>query len=109
MLKVNFDIYLVSAISIEITTAIYRLVQEALTNVAKHSQANQVNLYLQEKAKKLFLTIEDDGVGFKPEANTTGFGLQGMRERIEALDGKFSLISKPGAGCKIQVNIDIIS
>ncbi len=108
-IKVNFDIYLVSAISIEITTAIYRLVQEALTNVAKHSQANQVNLYLQEKANKLLLTIEDDGVGFEPEANTTGFGLQGMRERIEALDGNFSLISKLGAGCKIQVNIDIIS
>lgn len=86
-------------------TAIYRLVQEALTNIARYSQASQVNIYLEEKAKKLFLTIEDNGVGFEPLANTTGFGLQGMRERIEALDGNFNLISKPGAGCKIQVEI----
>ncbi|MDJ0534036.1 MAG: sensor histidine kinase [Xenococcaceae cyanobacterium MO_207.B15] len=107
-IQVNYDIDPLSTISGEIITAIYRLVQEALTNIARYSQANQVNIYLEEKAEKLFLTIEDNGVGFEPLANTTGFGLQGMRERIEALDGNFNLISKPGAGCKIQVEIKLL-
>ncbi len=104
-IQVNCDIDLVSNISGEITTAIYHLVQEALTNIAKHSQANTVKIYLQEKSEQLLLSIKDNGVGFEPQANTTGFGLQGMRERIEALDGNFSLISNPGAGCKILVEI----
>lgn len=107
-IKVDFDIYLISPISNEINTSIYRLVQEALTNVAKHSEANEVNIYLAEKAKKLFLTVEDNGVGFDPKANTTGFGLQGMGERIEALGGNFILKSQPGAGCKIQVELKLL-
>lgn len=107
-IKVNFQVYLVSSISSEINITVYRLVQEALTNVVKHSYANQLNIYLEEKVDKLFLTIEDDGIGFEPKANTTGFGLQGMRERIETIDGKFSLISQPGTGCKIKVEIKLL-
>ncbi len=107
-IAVNLHIDLISIISNEINTTIYRLVQEALTNVAKHSQANQVDVCLEEKDQRLFLTIEDDGIGFNPEVNTTGFGLQGMEERIEALDGKFSLISQPGKGCTIQVEIKLL-
>ena len=107
-ITVNLHIDLISIISNEINTTIYRLVQEALTNVAKHSQANQVDVCLEEKDQRLFLTIEDDGIGFNPEVNTTGFGLQGMEERIEALDGKFSLISQPGKGCTIQVEIKLL-
>ena len=106
-IKINSQIDIKSTITGEITTTIYRLIQEALTNIAKHSQASRVDLYLEAKAQKLFLTIKDNGVGFEPKANTTGFGLQGMRERIAAIDGNFSLITQPGAGCKIQVEIKL--
>jgi signal transduction histidine kinase len=106
-ITINYFVEIRSAISEEITLTIYRLVQEALTNIAKHSQANQVNLYLETNPKRVYLTIEDNGIGFEPEANTTGFGLQGMRERVAAINGDFSLISKPGAGCKIQVEIKL--
>jgi signal transduction histidine kinase len=75
--------------------ALYRIVQEALTNIAKHSQADRVRLHLTEKSTNLELSIEDNGVGFDPTINTTGFGLQSMRERTEALGGTFEILSQP--------------
>ncbi|MDJ0704257.1 MAG: sensor histidine kinase [Leptolyngbyaceae cyanobacterium MO_188.B28] len=90
---------------LEISTVIYRVVQEAFTNVSKHSQATHVQLDLRQHPQGLSLCFEDNGQGFNPVANTTGFGLQGMRERIEALGGRFSLRSQPGQGCQIQVDI----
>ena len=91
---------------IEVTTALYRIVQEAVTNISKHSNATQVHLTLAEKNNRIYLHIQDNGQGFNPTENTTGFGLQGMRERTEALDGKFELIGKPQQGCEIKVEID---
>ena len=102
-LKSHLD--LKSPPSLEISTVIYRVVQEALTNVSKHSQATQVRLDLRRHPQGLSLCFEDNGQGFEPVANTTGFGLQGMRERIEALGGSFLLRSQPGQGCQIQVDI----
>ena len=102
-LKSHLD--LKSPPSLEISTVIYRVVQEAFTNVSKHSQATQVRLDLRQHSQGLSLYFEDNGQGFEPNANTTGFGLQGMRERIEALGGSFLLRSQSGQGCQIQVNI----
>jgi len=99
----NFD--LVSPLATDVTTAIYRIVQEALTNITKHSQATMVDLSLQETAGKIQLAIKDNGCGFNPTENTTGFGLQGMQERTEALNGNFMVISEFGKGCQIVVNI----
>ncbi|MCG8367860.1 MAG: sensor histidine kinase [Pseudanabaenales cyanobacterium] len=106
-IQLQSDINLKSAPSPEISTVIYRVVQEAFTNVSKHSQATQVRLALRQYSKDLSLLVEDNGRGFEPIANTTGFGLQGMRERIEALGGTFLLTSLPGQGCQIQVNIPL--
>ena len=102
---IAFKINLSTPPSIEITTAIYRIVQEALTNISKHSGATQVHLILVEKNNRIYLQIKDNGQGFNPTENTTGFGLQGMRERTEALDGKFELLAKPQQGCQITVEI----
>lgn len=63
----------------EVSTSIYRIVQEALTNIYKHSAATKVTIHLQAKDGLLHLLVADDGKGFNPEQNTTGFGLQGMR------------------------------
>ena len=83
-------------------------IKEALTNIYKHSQAKQISLKLRTDLGSLFLAIEDDGQGFNPGQNTTGFGLQGMRERTAALSGQFYLRSSLESGCEIQVIIPLI-
>ena len=66
-----------------------------------------MNVHLQQRYNTLHLKIEDNGQGFDPERNTTGFGLQGMRERTMALGGQFLLTSQPGQGCHIAVSIPL--
>jgi signal transduction histidine kinase len=89
----------------EMAIALYRIVQEATTNIAKHSQATQGLLSLKDRANTLELVIEDNGQGFDPAANTTGFGLQSMRERSEALGGTFEISSQPHQGCRIHITL----
>ncbi len=94
-------------LSNEITSTVYRIVQEALTNTIKHSQATEVKVSLQLVANELEVKVKDNGIGFNPKENTTGFGLQGMRERTTALRGKFNLVSIPGKGCQITATIPL--
>ncbi|MEA5496671.1 sensor histidine kinase [Limnoraphis robusta Tam1] len=104
-IQLTSDIYLIHAAATDVEITLYRVIQEALTNISKHSQATKVELSLIEHPLRIELTIEDNGFGFYPEENTTGFGLEGMRERVTALGGLFKLNSQPGQGCKIDVNI----
>lgn len=88
-------------------TAIFRIAQEALTNVARHAQAAQARIELAGTAEALQLTIADDGRGFD-EADTskpTAFGLTGIKERARLLDGTVSFQSRPGRGTQITVRI----
>ncbi|NLC57958.1 MAG: GAF domain-containing sensor histidine kinase, partial [Armatimonadetes bacterium] len=89
--------------------ALYRIVQEALTNVAKHAQAHTASVLLQERANSLVLIIEDDGRGFVvPDVaagNGKHFGLMGMQERVALLGGKLTLESAPGAGTTVYVEL----
>jgi signal transduction histidine kinase len=87
----------------EVRTGLYRITQEALTNIAKYAQATEVAIDLTPQG----LRIQDNGQGFSPELTPTGFGLQGMRERTQALGGTFTLTTAPGKGCHIQVTIDL--
>ncbi|BAU11930.1 histidine kinase [Leptolyngbya sp. NIES-3755] len=103
----NYQRYLSQSIPTEISTAIYRIVQESLTNIAKHSAATLVNIQLQQRYNTLYLKIDDNGQGFDPERNTTGFGLQGMRERTLALGGQFLLTSHSRQGCHVAVSIPL--
>ena len=98
---------LASPVANQVKTAIYRIVQEALTNIIKHSRATEVTLNLQETREKILLSIEDNGCGFNPNDNTTGFGLQGMQERTAALQGKIEIISQQEKGCQIEVEIPL--
>lgn len=104
-LQIEADINLPSINTSETKIALYRVIQEALTNISKHSQASQIKVQLHETTQGIFLVIADNGVGFNPQENTTGFGLQGMQERVEALGGIFSLTSYPAQGCTISVEI----
>jgi two-component system, sensor histidine kinase and response regulator len=108
-------IHLMKSVSISISKTIYRIVQEAFTNISKYAQATQVQIQLvmtgdsvrDGTADRVCLEIKDNGKGFSRDRETTGFGLQGMQERIAALDGEFHLTTAPGAGCRIKVKIPL--
>ncbi|MGF1603726.1 MAG: sensor histidine kinase [Thermosynechococcaceae cyanobacterium] len=89
----------------EIANAFFRLAQESLTNISKHSQATEVQIRFNGSATDHVLEIIDNGRGFDPTQHTVGFGLQSMRERTEALGGSFTLSSQPQQGCQIQATI----
>ncbi|MEI8104466.1 MAG: GAF domain-containing protein [Actinomycetes bacterium] len=95
------------ALATEVATALYRIVQEALTNIVKHAQAGRVSILLTRKNGGVVAVIEDDGRGFEPGSTTDGFGIQGMRERVELLDGRFGLESRAGAGTTIIVEVPV--
>lgn len=91
-----------------VETVLYRIVQEALTNVVRHAQATQVDVVLTVRGDKLLVIIEDDGSGFHPEdiPPEGHLGLFGMRERVEMIDGKLVIESTPGEGTTIIVEVD---
>jgi signal transduction histidine kinase len=90
----------------EVETAVYRIVQEALTNVIKHAQAGTVSLVLTRKGDQVVTVIEDDGRGFDPaQAEDARLGLVGMRERIALVDGRLSVESRPGEGTTIVAEV----
>jgi two-component system sensor histidine kinase UhpB len=80
----------------------YRVVQECLTNIAKHANARRVTINLKKDEQFLYLHIEDDGVGFDPTITAQGFGLAGMKERIQGLMGEMSIESSGNRNVKDQ-------
>jgi signal transduction histidine kinase len=90
----------------ELEAAIYRIVQEAITNIHKHAQASTVIIAIGETTDTVELSVEDDGCGFDHSATTkASFGLIGMRERVSLLDGTLTLASEPGHGTKLAATI----
>lgn len=89
----------------------YRIVQEALTNVAKHAGASHVSLILEYRRASLFAIVEDDGRGFSPEAvseaDGRGLGLFGMQERAALLDGSLTIESRVGEGTTVYVELPL--
>jgi signal transduction histidine kinase len=95
-----------SRLSGETETALYRIVQEALTNIIKHAQAATVSVVLTRKGDRVVAVIEDDGRGFDPtDTRDERLGLLGMRERITLVNGKLSVESRPGEGTTIAVEV----
>jgi signal transduction histidine kinase len=92
----------------DVETAFYRIVQESLTNVARHSGATRVDVLLGRTPTSATLLVEDDGSGFDPgQAATSSLGLVGMRERVGLLDGRFRIESRPGQGTTIAVEVPL--
>jgi signal transduction histidine kinase len=92
----------------EVESAAYRIVQEGVTNVAKHADASGVEVRLAETDGRLEVTVKDDGCGFEPSAPRTGFGLTGMRERVEMLGGTLELESSPaGLGTLVRASLPV--
>jgi signal transduction histidine kinase len=92
----------------DLATSLYRIVQEALTNISKYAEATEAIVEIHTQPNELELRVIDNGRGFIPTNNTTGFGLQGMRERVLSLHGKFEIISTPQSGCQIVAIIPLV-
>jgi signal transduction histidine kinase len=89
-------------------TVLFRVAQEALTNISRHSQVNNADMRLLYEEGQVTLWIEDHGIGFNPSDNFSpprGWGLAGMQERIDSVDGELNILSSPGKGTIIEVII----
>lgn len=92
----------------ELHLAIYRVTQEQITNIIKYSKAKRVNVSLTVKNDILHFTITDDGIGFDPMQKRQGIGITNMQSRVEILNGSFKIISYPGEGTRLEIEIPVI-
>jgi PAS domain S-box-containing protein len=90
-------------------TGVFRIVQESLVNVAKHARATRVSVEVEAKGDYLLLRVEDDGIGFRPNAprKPQSLGLVGLRERAQLMRGEVKVESSPGAGTRIEARIPL--
>ena len=117
-LKVNGDL---TNLGEDINITLYRIVQECLTNIVKHAQASHVTISVTvaddvqsgavggEGGQRLRLVIQDDGMGMDVESRRKGLGLIGMRERVEGINGRFSVVSALGEGTTVLVDLPLTS
>jgi two-component system, NarL family, sensor kinase len=97
----------------DLENLVFRLIQEALTNVAKHARAPLVRIDLRRAGERLFLRVEDSGAGFdaalflRSTDEERGFGLRGMRDRVHLFAGRFAVKSQPGAGTTLEIEIPL--
>jgi signal transduction histidine kinase len=99
-----------AGLSNDIALCLYRIVQEALHNVVKHSAAASASVRLEAHSGEVVLTVVDDGRGFDPlgEGAMNGVGLISMRERTRQVDGSVVLTSQPGLGTRVQVRLPLV-
>jgi len=92
----------------EVETTLYRIVQEALTNIVKHAEASRVSILLVRGSGSATVVIEDDGQGFDPaELREDAMGIIGMRERVELHDGRLTVESTPGSGATLVAEVPL--
>jgi NarL family two-component system sensor histidine kinase LiaS len=90
-------------LSLEVEQAIYRVSQEALANVARHSRARRVDMSLLYNGDSIQLSLSDDGCGFDLNSKSYGMGLRSIRERVSSIHGTVQIQSAPGHGTRILV------
>ncbi len=92
----------------EVETALYRVVQESLTNIVKHANAENVSVSITRRGSDVAAVIEDDGAGFDPRTvRAEGIGLLGMRERLALVDGQLEVETRPGAGTTVVAKVPL--
>lgn len=106
--EMDFSFHLARPLSWEVETVVYWVVQEALTNVARHSGSPRASVGVVEASGEVRVFVEDEGRGFDPKAVGPGHqGLWGMRERVELLGGRLLVESAPGEGTRLQVRLPL--
>ena len=106
-MRVDLEANVGDRLPTDVETALYRIVQEALTNIVKHAEASAISIVLARRERSITAVIEDDGRGFTPEGDGDGLGLLGMRERLALLGGKLKIESSPGAGTTIVAEVPL--
>ena len=106
-MRVDLESQIRERLPTHVETALYRIVQEALTNIVKHAQASAVSIVLARKANVVTAVIEDDGRGFNLAGTREGLGLLGMGERLALLGGKLKIESSHGAGTTIVAEVPL--
>lgn len=98
-----------SSVSADIEQTVYRIAQEALTNVLNHANAHHLTVQLGNFNSHLILTVSDDGMGFDPKVHdlVKRYGIQGMRERAEMIGGTLKVESQPGQGTIVMLSIEV--
>tara|TARA_B100000965_G_scaffold97403_1_gene79611 strand:- start:209 stop:583 length:375 start_codon:yes stop_codon:yes gene_type:complete len=100
-----------SYLSDSLRISLYRITQEGLTNTLKYSKASKVNVNIRkvvdDGVEKINLKIEDNGIGMDKDGVKPGFGILGMRERVEMNEGEFAIDSAPEAGVKINILVPL--
>jgi signal transduction histidine kinase len=107
-IAVEYHAHFTERLPADVETALYRIVQEALTNIVKHAQATRVSLVVTRQRNAVKAVIEDDGIGFEQEATRAdGLGLLGMRERLQLVGGRFTIETGPDSGTTIVAEVPI--
>jgi signal transduction histidine kinase len=91
----------------DVESTLYRVVQEALTNIVKHASATSVHVRVSDRSGDVEVVVRDDGKGFEPHDDNSGFGLLGMRERLVLVRGTLNIVSAPGEGTTLRARIPV--
>jgi signal transduction histidine kinase len=93
----------------DVSTTVFRILQEALTNIARHAEATRVSVSLTEKDNRLFLTVKDNGRGITEEelSNPQSYGLMGIRERVQSWNGDITITGMENKGTSVTVCIPL--
>lgn len=97
-----------AALTHNVQVVVYRLIQESLTNIMRHSQATKVSVSLSVLSKKLTLIIKDNGIGFNTEKRRSGIGISNMINRVESLNGRLEIQSREGMGSTLVASIPLV-
>jgi len=109
-IKVFVNINLLNRLSNELNVVLYRIIQEIISNIQKHSRASKVDFTLSGDNNRLDLVVKDDGVGFNPEGNKkliSGYGLVNIKSRIDGFNGKLTFENNDPHGLVLRVSIDL--
>jgi signal transduction histidine kinase len=105
--ETSFDLPPADGPASDIETAAYRIVQECLSNAARHADASCVAVELARRDGALRIRVSDDGRGFRPGSEAEGFGLRGMRERVELLDGRLRIAVREEGGTEVVARLPL--
>ena len=106
-IKTDWNNFSENILSEKLKLTIFRIVQEQLNNITKHSQAANAYISLKKVNKMIKLNIKDNGIGFNTATKRNGVGLRNITSRAEVNNGTVILVSQPGAGCELEVNFSI--
>src|SRR5690606_17336629 len=100
-ISISCTVDFAQALPEDVHLTLYRITQEALNNIIKHSKATEASITLRKETGKLVLRIWDNGLGFEPEKQSRGLGIEGMQERAKLIGASFEIFSHSGQGTEI--------